>query len=284
MTRALMASLLVTVAVGTAAVSIGTARAETPVERGAYLVGTIMTCNNCHTPMGPKGPRFDKALSGGLTFDLPPFNVTAPNITPDKETGIGNWTDVEIKQTLRSGIRPNGTKMAGVMPSGYYGAITEADMDAIVAYLHTVKPVHNKVPAPVYRVPVEVEIFPGAEKPIASDGSKEQRGRYLATIGHCMECHTPMEKGVHAYSTCLGAGGQDFPGPWGTSIARNITSSKEKGLGDWTDAEIKRAITQGISRNGTNLLPPMGYPYYARMTDADLDALVAWLRTVPPKE
>ncbi|HBK06053.1 MAG TPA: phosphomannomutase [Acetobacteraceae bacterium] len=284
MTKALTAYLWVTIAVGAATLSIGVARAETPAERGAYLVGTIMTCNNCHTPMGPSGPQFDKALSGGLTFDVPPFNVTAPNITQDKETGIGNWTDAEIKQTLRSGIRPNGAKLAGVMPSGFYGAITEPDMDAIVAYLRTVKPISNKVPAPVYRVPVELEMFPGAEKPIANDGSKEQRGRYLATIGHCMECHTPMEKGMHAYSTSLGAGGQDFPGPWGTSVARNITSSKEKGLGEWTDAEIKRAITQGISRNGTKLFPPMGYPYYARMTAADLDALVAWLRTVPPQE
>ncbi len=279
-----MASFWARVAVVAAALSIGAARAETQVERGAYLVGTIMTCYNCHTPMGRNRIRSDKAFSGGLTFDRPGFDVTAPNITPDKETGIGNWTDAEIARAIRSGIRPDGTKLAGVMPSGFYGAITDADMDAIVAYLHTVEPVRSQVPAPVYRESIEVEVFPGAEKPIASDGSQEQRGRYLAIIGHCMDCHTPTEKGVHDYAARLGAGGQDFRGPWGTSVARNITSSKDRGLGEWTDAEIERAIADGIARDGTRLRPPMAYASYARMTAADLAALVAWLRTLPPKE
>ena len=66
--------------------------------------------------------------------------------------------------------------------------------------------------------------------------------------------------------------------------SRNITSSKTKGLGDWTDAEIKRAITQGISKDGSKLSRPMGFPLYAKMTADDLDAVVAWLRTVPAKE
>ena len=75
----------------------------------------------------------------------------------------------------------------------------------------------------------------------------------------------------------------EFPGPRGVSVSTNITSDKEKGLGGWSDTEIKRAITQGIARDGTRLKPPMGYPYYARMADDDLDAIIAWLRTVPPK-
>lgn len=269
------------------AVMISTAaQAETPVERGAYLVGTIMTCNNCHTPMGPNGPRFDKALSGGLTFDLPPFKVTASNLTPDRATGIGTWSDADIKKALRTGIRPNGMALAPIMPSGFYGIVTDPDMDAIVAYLRGVKPVSNKVPDPVYRITMPREVFPGAEKPLANGGgdSKVSRGFYLATIGHCMECHTPVENGRHDFAGRLGAGGQAFPGPWGTSVARNITSDPGKGLGKWSDAEIKRSITQGIARDGGKLLPPMGYPYYARMTDADLDALVAWVRTVPPKQ
>src|SRR5438105_10960611 len=78
-----------------------TAHAQTPVERGRYLVDTIMTCHNCHTPMGPNGPQFNKALSGGLRFDEPPFDVTASNITPDAETGIGKWGDADVKKALR---------------------------------------------------------------------------------------------------------------------------------------------------------------------------------------
>ena len=108
---------------------------------------------------------------------------------------------------------------------------------------------------------------------------KVKNGFYLATIAHCMECHTPMEKGVHAVGHALGAGGFEFPGPWGVSVSRNITSSKTKGIGAWTDAEIKRAITTGVAKDGNHLKPPMGFHYYATLTADDLDAVVAYLRT-----
>jgi hypothetical protein len=98
-----------------------------------------------------------------------------------------------------------------------------------------------------------------------------------------MECHTPMVRGQRQFDR-LGAGGFEFPGPWGVSVSRNITSHKEKGIGDWSDAEIKRAITHGVRKDGTKLKPPMGFEWYARMTDEDLSAVVAYLRTVPPKE
>ncbi len=81
-------------------------QAQSPVERGKYLVETVMTCHNCHTPMGPNGPQFDKAFSGGLRFNEPPFDVTAPNITPDRATGIGAWSDADLKKALREGIKP----------------------------------------------------------------------------------------------------------------------------------------------------------------------------------
>jgi mono/diheme cytochrome c family protein len=87
--------------------------ADTLVERGGYLVNTIMTCQNCHTPKGPTGDIADKAFSGGLSWDEPPFKVTAPNITQDPETGIGNWSDAEIKTLLRTGVRPNGVPIEG---------------------------------------------------------------------------------------------------------------------------------------------------------------------------
>ncbi|MDO8874503.1 MAG: c-type cytochrome, partial [Pseudolabrys sp.] len=144
----------------------GAAQAQSPqVERGAYLVNTVMTCQNCHTPMGPNGPDFSKALSGGITFDEPPFKVTGSNITQDKETGIGAWTDAQIKTLLRTGKRPNGVPVAEIMPTAFYGIVTESDMDAIVAYLRTVKPVRNKVPDPVYKIPLPHHAFPGSEKP-----------------------------------------------------------------------------------------------------------------------
>jgi hypothetical protein len=90
--------------------------------------------------------------------------------------------------------------------------------------------------------------------------------------------------GHHDFAGSLGKGDQTFRGPWGESVSRNITSHKEKGIGAWSDAEIKRSITQGLRRDGSRLKPPMGFDWYARMNDEDLTAIVAYLRTVPAKE
>jgi mono/diheme cytochrome c family protein len=256
------------------------------VDRGSYLVNTIMTCNNCHTPIGPQGPDFSRALSGGLTFDEPPFKVTAPNITSDGNTGIGKWSPADIKKLMRTGVRPNGVPVAPVMPVSFYGIITENDMNAIVAYLRTVKAVKNKVADPVYKKQIPFHSFPGAEKPMPQASFKDpvKRGFYLATIGHCMECHTPFVNGRQDFANSLGKGGREFPGPWGKSVSRNITSDREAGLGDWTDAQIKDAITKGVHKDGSKLKPPMGFGYYAKMKDGDLNDVIAYLRTVPPKK
>jgi mono/diheme cytochrome c family protein len=270
----------------TALMIAGSALADTPVERGSYLVNTIMTCGNCHSPKGPPDVVAGKDFSGGLRFDEPPFDVTASNITPDKDAGIGTWSAADLRKALLDGVRPSGVQLAVVMPTGFYGILLPSDLDAIVAYLQSVKPISNKVPVPIYKMNLKRQIFPGAEKPAdpADLNDQVKRGHYLATIGHCMECHTPMVNGPVDFQNSLGKGGREFPGPWGVSVSRNITSSKTKGIGDWTDADVKRAITQGIDKDGNKLKGPMGYQYYAHMTDGDLDAVIAWLRTVPPKE
>ena len=267
--------------------SIGVAHAQSDlVKRGDYLVNGIMTCGNCHSPKGPQGDIPGKLFSGGLSWDEPPFKVTAPNITQDKETGIGKWSDADIKKVLRTGIMPNGEHVAMVMPTGFYHIMTERDLDSVVAYLRTIKPISNKVPDPIYKMPQVEHVLPGGEKPFTEADMKDKvkKGFYLATIAHCMECHTPMDKGMRQWTTQLGAGGFKFPGPWGVSVSRNITSSKTKGLGAWTDAEIKRAITTGVAKDGSHLKPPMGFHYYASLTPDDLDAVVTYLRTVPAKE
>jgi mono/diheme cytochrome c family protein len=270
----------------TAAVS-GQVMAQSAVERGSYLVNTVMTCANCHSPKGPPAAVAGKDFSGGLRFNEPPFDVTAPNITSDKETGLGNWTDEQIKTLLLTGKNPLGVQEAEVMPTAFYPILTPQDLDAIVAYLRSLPPIKNKVPDPVYKIALPHHVFPGAEKAYsqADLNDKVKKGFYLVTIGHCMECHTPMMQGGGIdVANSLGKGGREFPGPWGVSKARNITSSKTAGIGDWSDAEIKTAITQGKRKDGTPLKGPMGYQYYAKMTDADLDAMVAYLRTVPAKD
>jgi mono/diheme cytochrome c family protein len=270
-----------------AAAMVSSAMAQPAIERGGYLVNTIMTCANCHSPKGPPPAIAGKDYSGGLRFDEPPFDVTAPNITPDKDTGIGNWTDAQIKTLLLTGKNPHGIQGAEVMPTAFYPILTLGDLDGIVAYLRSLTPVKNKVADPVYKIALPHHVYPGAEKSYsqADLNDKLKRGFYLATIGHCMECHTPFAPpGGPDFANSLGKGGREFPGPWGVSKSRNITSHKTAGIGDWTDAEIKTAITQGKRKDGTPLKGPMGYQYYAKMTDTDLDAVIAYLRTLAPKE
>jgi mono/diheme cytochrome c family protein len=274
----------------------GPATAESPAERGSYLVNTIMACGNCHTPRDADGrPIADKALSGGLTFTTPAFVATAPNITPDVETGIGGWSDAEIKRALVEGMRPDHGRLAGVplaaiMPASFYKALLPDDLDAVVAYLRNVKPVRNEVPAPVYKAAVRRDPYPDAQTGFneATFADPVKRGAYLTTIGHCMECHSAWSRGVSDFTTGLGRGGRPFPPREGTAegtppgIAANITSHPTAGIGAWSDQEIGRAITQGISRDGRALKPPMAFSFYAVLKDADLAAIIAYLRTVPP--
>ena len=277
----------VTTLLAALAATLGTANAQSDlVKRGDYLVNGILTCGNCHSPKGPPAAVAGKDFSGGLSWDEAPFKVTASNITQDKETGIGSWTNSQIKTALRKGVRPNGTPLAMIMPSDFYEIMTERDLDAVVAYLRTVKPVKNTVPNPVYKMQQMHHPFAGGEKPYteAMMSDKLKKGFYLATIAHCMECHTPMGSRGRDFAGKLGTGGFEFPGPWGVSVSRNITSSKTKGIGAWTDDEIKRAITQGISKDGNKIKPPMAFHSYAMLTADDLDAVVAWLHTVPAKE
>jgi mono/diheme cytochrome c family protein len=230
-----------------------------------------------------------KQLSGGpQTWDEETYKVKGANITPDPETGIGKWSNADIKRALLTGVRPNGTQIAPMMPYGFYKVFTPNDIDAVVAYLKSVPSVRNAVEPPVYKAAMPVDTPPGADMAMseADMAYPVKRGFYLVTIGHCMECHTPLANGRHDNSR-LGQGGQPFTGPWGVSISRNLTSHLTSGLGAWSDAEIKAAITQGVRKDGTKLKPPMGlalFPLYAKMTEQDLSAIVAYLRTVPPQD
>jgi mono/diheme cytochrome c family protein len=271
------------------AVGASTATAQTPVERGRYLVEGILTCGNCHSPRGPGGV-IDAArlyAGGPQVWDTPEYTVKGSNITPDKQTGIGGWSTADVKRALREGKRPNGRQLSPQMPYPFYKIFAPADLDAVAAYLVQVPAVSSKVQAPVYKVAkMHVDVPPGAEKPLPESAMKDpvKRGFYLVTIGHCMECHTPAVNGRRDFKGALGKGGEKFEGPFGVSVSRNITSHKTSGIGAWSDAEIKRAITEGMRKDGSKLKPPMGFAWYARMSAADLDAIVAYLRTVPPRE
>jgi len=268
-------------------VAASTASAQSPVERGKYLVNGVLTCGNCHTPRA-KGGVYDMArqLSGGpQVFDEPSFTARGANITPDKETGIGSWSVADLKKALLEGVRPNGIQLAPIMPYGFYKVFMPSDLDAVVAYVRSVPAVSHKVEPPVYKAALHVGTPPGAEKPMAAADMRDpvKHGFYLATIGHCMECHSPLVNDRLDFAK-VGKGGREFEGPWSKVLSRNITSHKTAGIGAWSDAEIRTAITKGVRKDGSKLKGPMAFESYATMTDADLSAVIAYLRTVPPQE
>jgi mono/diheme cytochrome c family protein len=260
-----------------------TAQDAALLERGRYLVEVTAACGNCHTPMGPQGPVPGRHLAGGMVFDEQPFRAVAPNITPDAETGIGRWTDEQLARAIREGKRPDGSTIGPPMPFAFYRGLSDRDLSAMIAYLRTVPPVRNAVEKSVYRIPLPPEYGPPVTSVPPPADNAIARGAYLAgPVAHCLECHTPMLPNGHSDMTRLGAGGMEFRGPWGVSVARNITPHAN-GIGGWTDDEIIRAVTTGVSNDGRQLFPPMAFWAYRSMSQQDLSDLVAYLRSLPPQ-
>ncbi len=280
---ALSASLCLVLFGAAAAAGTPSAKSNPQLERGRYLVQGIVGCGNCHTPQGPNGPLPGQEMAGGLVFEEPPFTAVASNITPDKATGIGNWTDAQLITAIREGRRPDGSLIGPPMPIGLYRGLSDPDVKAIVSYLRSVPAVKNTVAESVYRMPLPPTYGPPVAR-VAAVSSKDRLayGRYLAgPLGHCVECHsTPGPQGAPDLVRKLGAGGMVFNGPWGQSVAPNITPTA---LGKWSDDDLKKVITTGVRPDGSRLKPPMGTAYYARMSVVDLDALVGYLRKLPAK-
>jgi mono/diheme cytochrome c family protein len=253
--------------------------------RGKVLMEGIVACGNCHVARGPQGePLFDKGLSGGMVFDEPPFRAVASNITPDAATGIGRWTDAQLARAIREGIRPDGTVIGPPMPMEFYRHLADSDLAAIVAWLRAQPAVASAPGKSVYRIALPPSYGPPITAPVAVPPTTDtlRYGEYLANIGHCMDCHTPRSPEGRLLTAQLGAGGMPFPGPWGVSVARNLTPH-ESGLKGWTDAEIARAIRTGVRRDGTPLKPPMAFGWYANIGDADMAALIGYLRSLKPQ-
>jgi mono/diheme cytochrome c family protein len=275
-----MRSVVVLGLVVSATLTFGAAQAAPSVERGDYLVNSIAGCGNCHTPIGPQGPEMDKSLSGRMVEQNDQYTAIAPNLTPAGE--IKDWTDEQLAKAIREGIRPDGKVLGPPMPFEVYRHLSDTDLNSIVMYLRTVPAVENDPGKSEYKIPLP----PAWGPPVTSvadvpEGVTVEYGAYLAgPMGHCTVCHTTFGEMGPMLDTHLGQGGAEFPGPWGTSVAANITPT---GIGHYSDAELAAIITTGTRPDGSKLLPPMPIWAYANIKPDDVSAIILYLRSLPPK-
>jgi mono/diheme cytochrome c family protein len=260
--------------------AVTSAGAQTLAEMGKVIVEGIAACGNCHSPRDASGALTGTdILSGGVKMPLPGATVFSSNLTPD-ETGIGRLSDEQVARAVR-GIRGDGTFVGPPHPAYWYQGIVEQDMQAIVAYLRSLPPVKRQVPPPQYAAQAS------APAPLAATYSADKAdqvgyGRYLVEpVGHCMNCHAG--KVLHRVTEedlekRLGSGGKAF-GPG--IVARNITPH-ETGLKDWSDADIEKAIRDGVRPDGTKLKPPMPYAFYKNIPEEDMKAIITYLRALKP--
>lgn len=258
------------------------------VARGEYLVNEVMNCGACHTPMGPQGPDMSKKFAGGLEIPEVFGTWRSLNITQDKKTGIGGWTDEQIATAIREGKRPNGDQLYPIMPYPFYNSLSDADVKAVVAYLRTIPPVENAVAGVTdLKLPKPPMPKPSGKAP---EDKPEARGAYLATLMHCGQCHTPMdEKTMQPIADKPMAGGQKFTLPMfgtGDLYAQNITPDKKTGLGNWTDEDYMNSLTKLKHKDGTPIQGPMGLlgMNWNKMEQSDLKDVIAWMKSLKPIE
>jgi len=254
------------------------------VERGAYLTRAA-DCMACHTRPGGKD------FAGGLGFKLPFGTLYATNITPDKETGIGNYSDADFLNAVHRGIRRDGARLYPAMPYVSYTYMTDDDALAIKAYLFSLPPVNEPTPANTLAFPFYQRwgmIFWSALfnpdtrfMPDASKSAEWNRGAYLAeALAHCGECHTPRNLAFaldnrKKFAGALTAGWRAF----------NITSDKATGVGGWSEADLASYLASGHANGHGTASGPMGEAVdrsFSQVTPEDIQSVVAYLRTVSP--
>ena len=267
-----------------------TAAAQSPpvadIARGKYVFGATGGCG-CHTV--PKGP----VNAGGRKYEGPYGTVYSTNITPDKETGIGGWTDEQIITAIRLGRRPNGERLVPVHPYTVFNGMVEEDVKAVVAFLRSVPAVKRanlpKKTLPMFEsvlLPAWLTAFaPRETPPTAVPTSGTARGEYLVrAVAHCGECHTPRTMTMATDNSRFLAGNPK--GPEDSEIP-NITPDPTTGL-TWSEEEIADYLGSGNKPDGDVAGGLMGEVIegtlagYKDMTKADRLAIARYLKTLPP--
>ena len=259
------------------------------VAQGQYVFALAGGCG-CHT--ADKGP----TNAGGRPIETPYGRFYGTNITPDPVHGIGTWTDQEIIEAIRLGVKPDGTVMSPVMPYPALSGMTDEDVTALVAFLRSGAPVAQaniphelSIPFPglamrtwrwLFFEPVETRVTAWAD-PIA-------RGRYISEhLAHCQECHTPRTVFGSLDRTRDLAGN---PAGIDGEVAPNITPDDETGIGRWSEGEIVSLLRTGFLPNFDNVQGLMavvidGVPGggYKDMSDDDAHAVATYLKSIPPR-
>ena len=262
---------------------------QAELARGKYVFGATGGCG-CHTEPGKGKP----VNAGGRRIDAPFGTVYSTNITPDRQTGIGTWTDEQIITATRLGRRPNGERILPVHPFMAFNGMAEADLRALVAYLRTLPPVNRpnqpkKITVPLFEsvfLPAWLAAFAARENPppTAPTGGLA-RGEYLVkAVGHCGECHTPRGVSQALDNSRFLAGNQNGPEK---SVVPNITPDSETGL-RWSIDEIVEYLGSGNKPDGDLAGGIMAEVIhgtttgYKDMTRADLTAIAHYLKSIPP--
>jgi mono/diheme cytochrome c family protein len=260
------------------------------IERGRYLSEAMTGCIACHSPIDESRPG-DFPQAGleyaGRVFPqgTGPGTVIAPNITPDPETGIGRWTDGEVVRAIREGVSRDGRPLFPMMNYPNYKKFSDDDVLAIVAFLRTQKPVKRDSGRTQLDFPVGIIVRtlpqPLDGPPPGLPAAGVERGRAMLGIMLCGDCHSPRDDRGNLVPGKELAGGTAFKGPYGLVYAANITSHPSAGIGAYSNDDLKRIFREGKNRAGRALWV-MPWSVTKNMTDADLDALIAALREVPP--
>jgi mono/diheme cytochrome c family protein len=267
--------------------AVARAQAKDLVARGQYIFALAGGCA-CHTVPN------ETAHAGGRAFPFPFGTVYSTNITQDKETGLGNWTDQQIHDAMVKGVRADDSRIIPVMPYEDYSGMAQADLKALIAYLRTLEPVKKPTPplktwVPFVRslgVPLYLKIFGRfSTSPAEPPKSEIERGRYLAEhVSLCGDCHTPRNSiGVPNRSLYLAGAGEKI-GPLGEAVP-NITPDKETGIGEWKREYIAELLLTGTKPDLDNVQGLMAEVIehgYKNMTKEDALAIADYLKSVPP--
>jgi len=263
------------------------------IARGKYLVYGPAHCVDCHTPMDKREEVMqgkEIPLSGGWEYVIPPGVFRAPNLTPDPETGIGNFTDGQLARALRYSVNHRDKLMAPFMP---FQEISDEDLTAIISFLRSQEPVKHEVEPTEYTFLGKAVVAFGLLKPkgpsampprsVAIDTTVEY-GSYLAnSVGNCMFCHTKASLKTGELLGPKFAGGGLFPADAFTNgysfISPNLTPDKETGvLALWNEETFIERFRGGRLHEGS----PMPWEQFARMTDTDLKALFRYFMSLEP--